>query len=62
MKVIINLDDSILDLVQQKADDDDRSRKQMLELIIKRAVQWLRDYRVNMGGNIKMGFVIFVIK
>ena len=38
MKVIINLDDSILGLVQQKADDDDRSRKQMLELIVKRAV------------------------
>ena len=62
LKVIINLDDSILDLVQQKADDDDRSRKQMLELIIKRAVQWLRDYIVNMGGNIEMGSVIFVTK
>jgi len=39
MKVIIELDKSILDLVQKKADKDDRSRKQMLELIIKRAVQ-----------------------
>ena len=39
MKVIIDLDEKLLDKVQQKADDDDRSRKQMLELIIKRAVQ-----------------------
>ena len=62
MKVIIDLDEKLLDKVQQKANDDDRSRKQMLELIIKRAVQWLRDYRVNMGGNIEMGFVIFAIK
>ena len=39
MKVIIDLDNATLDKVQQKADKDERSRKQMLELIIKRAVQ-----------------------
>jgi len=39
MKVIIDLDESILTKVQKMADDDDRSRKQMLELIIRRAVK-----------------------
>jgi len=39
MKVIINLEQSILDKVQKKADNEKRSRKQMLELIIGRAVE-----------------------
>ena len=38
MKVIIDLDESILSIVQKLADEDDRSRKQMLELIIKRSL------------------------
>ncbi len=39
MKVIIELDESILDKVQKKADKEKRSRKQMLELIIEDAVK-----------------------
>lgn len=39
LKVIINLDESILDKVQKKADKERRSRKQMLELIIEESVK-----------------------
>ena len=39
MKVIIDLDDSILEKIQKKADNERRSRKQMLELIIEDAVK-----------------------
>lgn len=39
MKLIIDLDESILDKVQKKADKERRSRKQMLELIIEDAVK-----------------------
>ena len=39
MKVIVDLDESILDKVQTKADSEKRSRKQMLELIIEDAVK-----------------------
>jgi len=39
LKIIIDLDESILDKVQQKADKERRSRKQMLELIIEDAVK-----------------------
>jgi len=39
LKVIIDLDESILDKVQNMADKEERSRKQMLELIIKRTVK-----------------------
>ena len=39
MKVIIDLDSSIIDKVQKKADSERRSRKQMLELIIEDAVK-----------------------
>jgi len=39
MKVIIDLDESVLNKVQKKADNERRSRKQMLELIIEDAVK-----------------------
>ena len=39
MKVIIDLDESILNKIQKKADNERRSRKQMLELIIEDAVK-----------------------
>ena len=39
MKVIIDLDQSILDKVQKKADKEKRSRKQMIELIIEGSVE-----------------------
>ena len=39
MKVVIDLDNSILDKVQKIADKERRSRKQMLELIIERSVE-----------------------
>jgi len=39
LKVIIDLDESILDKVQEKADKERRSRKQMLELIIEESVK-----------------------
>jgi len=48
MKVIIDLDESILSKVQTLADKDDRSRKQMLELIIKRSLKWLKTSKVDM--------------
>jgi len=39
MKLIINLDQAILDKVQKMADKQRRSRKQMIELIIEDAVK-----------------------
>lgn len=39
MRIIIDLDQSILDKVQKKAGKEDRSRKKMLELIIERSVE-----------------------
>jgi len=39
MRIIIELDQSILDKVQKMADKERRSRKQMLELIIERSVK-----------------------
>ena len=39
MKVIIELNESILEKVQKKADKERRSRKQMLELIIEDSVK-----------------------
>ncbi len=38
MKVLIDLDNSILSQVQELADKEERPRKQMLELIIKRQI------------------------
>ena len=50
MKVIIELDESILEKVQTLADSNQekRSRKQMLELLIERAVKWLKTSKVGM--------------
>lgn len=39
MKVIIDIEDTILDKVQKRADKERRSRKQMLELIIEESVK-----------------------
>jgi len=39
MKVLIDLEQSILDKVQKIADKERRSRKQMLELLIEEAVK-----------------------
>ena len=39
MKIIVDLDQAVLDKVQKKADNERRSRKQMLELIIEDAVK-----------------------
>ena len=39
MKVIIDLEQSVLDKVQKRADKERRSRKQMLELLIEESVK-----------------------
>jgi len=39
MKILIDLDDKTVEKVEKKAELEQRSRKQMLELIIERAVQ-----------------------
>ena len=39
MKIIVDLDQAVLDKVQKEADNERRSRKQMLELIIEDAVK-----------------------
>jgi len=39
MKILIELDEKILSRVMEKAKEERRKRKQMLELIIERAVQ-----------------------
>ena len=39
MKILIDLDDKIIEKVEKKAEIEQRSRKQMLELIIERFVE-----------------------
>ena len=39
MKIQIELDGSILAKIQKLANDDQRSRKQMIEIIVQRAVK-----------------------
>jgi len=38
MKILIDLDDKTLEKVEKKAKEEQRSRKQMVELIIERSV------------------------
>ena len=38
MKIIIDLEDSIVEKVQKRADTEKRSRKQMIEMIVEDAV------------------------
>ena len=39
MKILIDLDEKILSQIQELADKDRRKRKQMIELLIEKAVQ-----------------------
>ena len=39
MKVIINLEQDVLDKAQKMADKENRSRKKMLELVIQKALK-----------------------
>lgn len=39
MKILIDLDEKILSRIMEKANEERRKRKQMIELIIERAVQ-----------------------
>lgn len=39
MKILIDLSDDVISKVEDKAEEEKRSRKQMLELIIERAVE-----------------------
>jgi len=39
MKILIDLDEKILSRIMEKAKEERRKRKQMIELIIERAVQ-----------------------
>jgi len=41
LKILIDLDNKTIEKVEKQAESEQRSRKQMLELIIERAVSWL---------------------
>jgi len=39
MKVLIDLDEKVIEKVEKQAEQEQRSRKQMIELIVERSVQ-----------------------
>ena len=39
MKILIDLNDKVIEKVEKKAEEEKRSRKQMIEIIVERSVQ-----------------------
>ena len=39
MRILIDLDDKIIEKVEKKAESEQRSRKQMIEILVKRSVE-----------------------
>lgn len=39
MRILIDLDDKVIEKVEKKAESEQRSRKQMIEILVERSVQ-----------------------
>lgn len=39
MRILIDLDDKVIEKVEKKAEHEQRSRKQMIEILVERSVQ-----------------------